>query len=270
LKYPPTTTKQKQFVRQQKPDQQPPNIVGIEDFPDMTQVTTQLHLDPIPKHLLARPKPHNEPELDKLGSPSTYHPIRPKSKPVERTTKEDKRQEEEQLKKEKEITEAAIQAQRLSTLSRQPPPPLYPPQPRRPPPPKLPATFSNRQLARMRPEPTKSYHHISANFGTWWHASLPRTTKDQPIGKSMAMQAPDWNSKLLIVPPPGTVIPKPDSKIFDKHSMEQAQERQQQDLRSTNQHMVKLAAEEAQREPEANIAAQQQPPKLTKNQQRAQ
>jgi len=122
----------------------------------------------------------------------------------------------------------------------------------------------------MRPEPTKSYHHISANFGTWWHASLPRTTKDQPIGKSMAIQAPDWNSKFLIIPPRGTVIPKPDSKIFDKHTTQQAQDRQQQDIKSTNQHMVQLAAEEAKREQEAKIAAQQPPPKLTKNQQRAQ
>jgi len=122
----------------------------------------------------------------------------------------------------------------------------------------------------MRPEPSKPYHHTPTDFGTWWHANLPRTTRDQPIGKSMAIQAPHWNSEFHIIPPKGTVITKPDSKIFDKHTTQQAQERKQQDIRSSNQYMVQLAAEEAKRQQEVSIAAQQPPPKLTKNQQRAQ
>jgi len=269
LKYPPIPKPHDPLRIKHKPGQQPPNIVGIEDFPDVSQITPQLDMDPGPKHLVARTKPDREPEPDKLGSPSTYDPIRPKSKEAEREKKDNKQQIEEQLKKDKDIREAAIQTQRLSTLSRQLPPPLHPPQPRRPPPPKLPPPCSNRQLARQRPQPTKPYHHISPSFGTWWHAGLPRTTKDQPLGKSIAIQSPDWKSKVWIVPPPGTVIPKPNIRIYNKYSMEQVQQREQEERKLTNEQMLKLAVEESQREHEAKLAAEQAPPpKLTKSERR--
>jgi len=79
----------------QIPQPLPPHIVGLSDFPDISQILPDL--EPIPK--IARAKPNTEPEPDKLGSPSTYEPIRPRSKQAEQAKKYFKRQIEEQQKK---------------------------------------------------------------------------------------------------------------------------------------------------------------------------
>jgi len=77
-KYPPIHRRQHPQSTKQQINQPPPNIVGIEDFPDVSQMTPQADMEPVPKHLTARIKPDTEPEPEKLGSPSTFEPIRPK------------------------------------------------------------------------------------------------------------------------------------------------------------------------------------------------